>query len=282
MKLSTRPGLARTYASALMRSLPGLGPNGGVLPDTTLSLPGFFVSRSHLSAYADVCGFPASDRLPATYPHVLAFPMAMRLMSDRSFPFPLMGLVHIRNVITVAQPILASDPLELRVFAENLGEHPRGAQFDVVSEAYTADGLAVTSRSTYLHRSSSGGGGGNKPEPPQMPPTAVWRLPADIGRRYAAVSGDRNPIHLSAASARVFGFRTAIAHGMYTKARCLATLDARLPETYEVAVSFRQPLPLPSRAAFRASQSAAGWRFSVDGRAPHLDGALSPASSGGR
>lgn len=274
MKLTAPPNLARTYASVLVRSLPGLGPTGGVLPDTTLTLPGVFVSRQHLSAYAQVCGLPATDRLPATYPHVLAFPMAMRLMSDRTFPFPLMGLVHLRNVITVAQPISASDPLELRVYVENLAEHPRGAQFEMVSEAYTADGLAMTSRSTYLHRSSSTGGGGSQPEPPDTPPTAIWRLPADIGRRYAAVSGDRNPIHLSAASARVFGFPTAIAHGMYTKARCLAALDARLPAAYEVAVDFRRPLPLPSRATFRASQSAAGWEFSVHGRSPHLTGRL--------
>ena len=33
-------------------------------------------------------------------------------------------------------------------------------------------------------------------EPP--PVDAQWRLPGDLGRRYAAVSGDRNPIHMHA------------------------------------------------------------------------------------
>ncbi|WP_313885826.1 MaoC/PaaZ C-terminal domain-containing protein [Fodinicola feengrottensis] len=81
-------------------------------------------------------------------------------------------------------------------------------------------------------------------------------------------------MHLHAATARLFGFKTAIAHGMYTKARCLATLDSRLPDSYEVAVDFAKPLPLPSRATFSASRTPDGWDFSVTGRAPHLAGHL--------
>jgi hypothetical protein len=183
-----------------------------------------------------------------------------------------MGLVHIRNVITQARPVLADEPLELRVFASDLAEHRRGVQFAVISEAYTADGLALSSRSTYLHRTSSGSG--STTSEPAATPTAIWRLGADTGRRYAAVSGDRNPIHLHASTARLFGFRTAIAHGMYTKARCLAALDARLPDAYEVAVDFAKPLPLPSRATFAAARTHDGWDFSVAGRAPHLTGQL--------
>ncbi|WP_279581980.1 hypothetical protein [Fodinicola feengrottensis] len=163
MLVTEQPSLARTYATVLMRSLPGLGPTGGILPDTSLTMPGVTVSRPHLAAYAQVCGFPTSDRLPSTYPHMLAFPMAMRLMSDRAFPFALMGLVHIRNVITQIRPLSADDTLELRVYASDLAEHRRGIQFAIMSEAYTSDGLAWTSRSTYLHRTSSGSGSSDRP-----------------------------------------------------------------------------------------------------------------------
>ena len=52
-----------------------------------------------------------------------------------------------------------------------------------------------------------------------------WKAPADIGRQYAKVSGDYNPIHLSAVSAKLFGFPTAIAHGLWNKARTLAALE---------------------------------------------------------
>ena len=78
--------------------------------------------------------------------------------------------------------------------------------------------------------------------------TAHWRVPGDLGRRYAAVSGDRNPIHLHALSAKAFGFPRAIAHGMWTKARCLAAL--RLPDALTAEVRFKQPILLPSTVTF--------------------------------
>jgi acyl dehydratase len=61
------------------------------------------------------------------------------------------------------------------------------------------------------------------------PARPASRAPADIGRRYGLVSGDMNPIHLSAPSAKLFGFRQAIAHGLWTKARALAAMLPRQP-----------------------------------------------------
>ena len=75
-------------------------------------------------------------------------------------------------------------------------------------------------------------------------------MPGDIGRRYAAVSGDRNPIHLHGLSARLFGQQGAIAHGMWTKARCLAALQGHLPEAFTVEVAFKLPVRLPAKVAF--------------------------------
>ncbi|SCD77380.1 MaoC like domain-containing protein, partial [Streptomyces sp. DpondAA-D4] len=58
-----------------------------------------------------------------------------------------------------------------------------------------------------------------------LPAVAEWRLPGDLGRRYGAVSGDRNPIHLHPLTARLFGFPRHLAHGMWTVARCLAEAE---------------------------------------------------------
>ena len=60
--------------------------------------------------------------------------------------------------------------------------------------------------------------------------TVEWRLPGDLGRRYAAVSGDRNPIHLYPLTAKALGFPRQIAHGMWSLARCVAALENRLPD----------------------------------------------------
>jgi hypothetical protein len=237
-----------------------------------LTSEGVVVDRGHVAAYDRVCGFRLRDELPATYPHVLAFPLALELMAG-PFPFSPLGVVHIGNRIEQDRPLRADERLDLRVYAEGLAEHSRGRQFDVVAEAAT-DGVTVwRSRSTYLHREGSGGGASGRGgfEPPPL--RAVWRVPGDIGRRYAAVSGDRNPIHLHPLAARAFGQKGTIAHGMWTKARSLAALEGTLPEAYTVDVRFKLPLRIPGRATF----STAGSSFAVhDARGrPHLEGTIS-------
>jgi acyl dehydratase len=278
IQLGTPPATVPLFAKAALGGLPR--PRRiRRLPDTALVLPEQVVDRDHLAAYARVCGFPLSDRLPGTYPHVLGFGLALQLMTGRNFPFPLLGLVHIGNRITVRRAIHADERLTLQVRATDLEAHDRGSQF-TLSTQVTVDGAPVWSeRSTYLRRSGDRdkpAGSGHAVVPPPPEPTAVWQLAGDIGRRYAAVSGDYNPIHLHRLTARAFGFPQAIAHGMYTKARCLAVLDARLPEAYTMDVRFGRPTLLPSTVHVRIS-SAGGWKITVhnpDGR-PHLTGSIS-------
>ena len=108
-ELSEAPGLGGSYARALLSAVPVLGGGGGdEAPDHELALEGVTVDRGHLAAYDRVCGFRLSDALPATYVHVLAFPLALRLMTERAFPLPIVGLVHIENRIVQSRPIVAS------------------------------------------------------------------------------------------------------------------------------------------------------------------------------
>jgi acyl dehydratase len=105
----------------------------------------------------------------------------------------------------------------------------------------------------------------------------VWRVGPDEARAYAAVSGDRNPIHTSTVAARLFGFPRRIAHGMWSKARSLAALEGRLPVACTVDVSFKLPILLPSTVAFSAVQDTDGWHIALhDARTgrPHLVGSI--------
>ena len=252
------------------------------LPDDQIWRNGLEIDRSHLAAYDRVCGFALGDTLPATYPHVLAFPLAIELMASGDFPFAVLGLVHVGNAIEQLRPLRAGEPLDLLVWAERLADHPRGRTVDVVAEG-SVDGAPVwRDRSTYLHRERAGGAKGPDPsrEPPE--PSAVWDVPGDTGRRYAAVSGDRNPIHMHALAARLFGQPRAIAHGMWSKARCLAALQGHLPDAFEVEVAFKLPVRLPSRVAFASWRDGEERRFALHGARggkPHLEGALRPSSS---
>ncbi len=278
-RLEQRPGLTRLYAKAVTSAR---GRHGDRLPDITLELPEAKIDREHLASYADVCGFRHSDVLPATYPHVLAFPLAVSIMVDPAFPFALPGLVHVANKITQKRALGADERLTLRVSASNLREHPRGRQFDMLTEASVDGDLVWTESSTYLHRdASSSPARANTPSPARAntpsPATAIWHVPRNVGRRYAAVSGDVNPIHLNPLAARVFGFRRAIAHGMWLKARCLAAFEGRLPDALTANVEFKSPLLLPSTVGFASHPQGAGWTFTVaearSGR-PHLSGSI--------
>ena len=273
-ELDSTPSLATLYPKALLGGVLRK-PSGGELPDTELVRTGVVVDPAHLAAYNTVCGFRLSDELPATYPHMLAFPLQMALMTEPGFPFPLLGMVHVANRITQHRALRVSEPLTVRVRAENLRPHEKGRQFDVISEAWAGEHLVWTDVSTYLRR-GSGSGSSRRDQLAPPTPDAIWRVPGDIGRRYAEVSGDRNPIHLHPLTARLFGFPRAIAHGMWTKAHALAAFEGRLPEAFTVDVRFKQPVLLPAKAAFTSWSTSEGWAFELwSGPKPNLEGTIS-------
>ncbi len=286
-ELSQMPAAAGLFRRAVAASVRRRGTTSDRLPDVELVVAGVEVDRDRLWRYNSVCGFRVSDVLPATYPHVMAFPLTLALMTREDFPLPLIGLVHIQNTIEHRRPLDAGDRLDLAVRAENLRAHERGRVVDLVVSA-TVDGeVAWRSRSVYLRRTSSSGrggtggsgGDGERPLPPRA--TAVLRVGVDVGAAYAAVSGDRNPIHTSTIAARLFGFPRPIAHGMWSKARCLAALEGRLPDRFTVDAAFKLPILLPATVAYSGQRDAHGeWRFALhdakSGR-PHLTGTVAPS-----
>jgi acyl dehydratase len=284
-ELSSSPGMLPMFVRAGAGLIPGasrlpfISGGGSELPDTTLVLNDVSTDKERLARYDRVCGFDVSDTLPPTYPHMLAFPMQLQLMTDGSFPFGAIGLVHIVNEIVQHRPIRTTEELQVKVWATNLRDHPRGRQFDLRSEVRSSGELVWEETSTNLKRGKRNEDAAKEPEPPSaedLSPSATWELPGDLGRRYGAVSGDLNPIHMHPLSARLFGFPSAIAHGMWTKARCLAALDARLPERFTVKAAFRKPIILPAKVQFAERESATGIQFGVlsDEGASHLDAEL--------
>ncbi|MFD7292620.1 MaoC family dehydratase [Streptomyces sp. NPDC059897] len=229
------------------------------LPDTRLTVPGLRITQHHLTAYERACGF-ATERpeVPVTYPHVLGFPLAMRLMSERAFPLPLPGLVHTSIAITQQRDLTPTETFELGVRVRELQPHRRGTEAVVVTELHTEGEPVWQSTSTYLARHKTSAPAAEEPreatpaEP--LPELARWCLGDDLGRRYAAASGDRNPIHLHPLTARLFGFPRAIAHGMWTVARCLAEHKAHGP--VHVQARFKAPVLLPGEVAYAAQGPA--------------------------
>jgi acyl dehydratase len=280
---SMLPLFARAGAALIPGAshLPFVGGGGRDVPDTTLRLTDVAIDGDRLTAYDRVCAFDLRDTVPPTYPHILAFPLQLSLMTDPSFPFPAIGLVHIHNRITQHRPIRASEKLQIDVRATPVEDHPRGTQFSLRSEVRVGEELVWEEVSTNLKRGRGSEGatapGTDLPSAEELPATATWRLPGDLGRRYGSVSGDLNPIHVHPLSARLFGFPSAIAHGMWTKARCLSALEPRLPDAFTVEVAFKKPILLPGKVEFCEAETPAGIGFGVrdprKGRS-HLDGLI--------
>lgn len=288
------------------------------LPPTLLTELAVRVDPARLAGYARVCGYAAPDargtaatsrsstsgatdatgatgaegrpgadaELPLTYPHVLGFPLAARIMAARAFPLPLMGLVHTSIDLRAYAPLTATDRPDLVVHAAGLRPHRRGTEVVMVTEARLGGETVWSDRSTYLARHrvgappgrSAGGGpapgadhgpaeADEAPEVPEadggpLPEVARWQLGADLGRRHARVTGDWNPIHLYPWTARPLGFPRAIVHGMWTVARCVAAAG---PGVTRLSVAFRRPIPLPAEVVYAAetSYAAEGARFEV-------------------
>lgn len=231
------------------------------------------------AAYAKVCGFPVADPLPVTWPAVLTRGLQLGVMTAPEFPLPLLGLVHVRQTIAWARPVAASEPLGGSCRVEGHRVARRGGEFDLVC-AVTAGGEPVWTGVTTLLSRALPGDGVKRPRPPEapIPPgrSACWEIPEDQGRRYAAVSGDWNPIHLHALAARLFGFARAVAHGWWLLARALAELDDDVPPAGTLDARFLAPVPLPSTVRFVSGRVGGGVRFAVIGREPCVVGEVRP------
>ncbi|WP_460853748.1 MaoC family dehydratase [Nocardioides montaniterrae] len=259
-----------------VNQLPGIKKTGGDLPDVTLHRTAA-VERAQVERYNAVCGFPNKDVAPIPYLHMLAFPLHMELMTSAAFPFPAIGTVHLENSMTQHRPVAIGEEVSLALRAENLRASTKGKAWDMNVTATVGDEVVWESTSTYLRIGKGDKENGDPGLPLEMIDVKgpVWKLPENLGRRYAAVSGDRNPIHLYPITAKALGFKRHIAHGMWSKARCIAALESRLPDAVTVEVAFKKPIFLPGKAQFGAEQTATGYDFALvspKSGAPHLLG----------
>jgi acyl dehydratase len=251
---------------------------GDSLPELSAQSSGLCINQEHLQAYRQLCGFEQGQGMPGTYLHMLAFPLMLNILVQQQFPMKAMGQVHLRNKISVLQSFDQSQPLDMNAKISRSTITSKGLEWDIDVQLEVDNQLVWTSESTFLHRC--------KTDIERTKTTVIkkygkpqqWSTESDLGRRYARVSGDYNPIHLTDLTAKLFGFKQAIAHGMWSKARCLAAMDKHLPDYgYSVAVDFHRPLFLPSQVQFYTGVRQGQRRFSlfnIGGDQAHLDGVI--------
>ncbi len=227
------------------------------MPQLEVKQIGVQVNRKHLKRFNKVCGIDANtdlDYLPGSYPHILAFPLHMSLLTDRQFPFPLLGLVHLSNGLQQFRRISSHETLDIQCRLSTSKPHSSGISFDVITEVFSAGNKVWISKSTFLYISSKKTKTHKlkKHQPPRiLDNSSFWNLDKHLGRSYAKVSGDFNLIHLHKLSAQLFGFKQALIHGMWSKARLLAELEPQIAgRPFEIKVDFKLPVFIPSRVCF--------------------------------
>ncbi|HSW13731.1 MAG TPA: MaoC/PaaZ C-terminal domain-containing protein [Solimonas sp.] len=265
-------------AAGTAQRKPGREPQ---IPELSTGIATLSTNPAKLAAYNEVCGFEPGETLPITYPAVLANPLAMHLMAQPEFPLPMLGIVHVRNTIEQKRPLRADESYAVSVRTGETQRVKAGLEFQLVSE-FSLDGEALYKCvMTVLHRipGPKQAGGGKPPAPPaQLSEYVAFDVPENQGRRYAAVSGDYNPIHLYAPTAKLLGFNRHIAHGMWSLARCAALLQGQLgKEPGYLDVSFKQPLFLPGKVAIKHQKKGDTVEFALLARNSdkvHLAGSL--------
>lgn len=259
---------------AVLRWRAGLRP-GETMPALSCEARGV---QPQLGPWAALCGYPEASKLPLCAPQVWAAPLHLAIFAHARFPLAVAGLVHVEQTILQRRPLRGDETVTLRARLGGVRPARKGGTFDLHTQVEVSGEVPWEGVSTIFSRALPAAGG-PRPEAPAaepLPEAMQLEAPADIGRRYAAVSGDRNPIHLHPWLARPFGFAGAIAHGMWTLARGLALLGSATPEAGRLRASFHAPVVLPAALTLRWGTSTEGLRFRVEGARPHLSGALEP------
>ena len=272
LELAALPGLAAGRRRALAGgAVAAFRKQARRLPELALVHGPVTADTAQLSAYQHLVGASGTDDLPAGYVHVLGFPLSMALMTRPDFPLPALGMVHIANRVTQRRPLRFGESLTFTAWADGLRPHRRGALVDVHLTASAADDVVWSGTSTYLAKGvrvpgAEGAGEVQRVDVFVVPVGRhVWRLPADTGKRYAEISGDRNPIHTSRLGAKAFGFPRPIAHGMYTAARALAAVPQPVGP-FEWGVEFAKPVLLPATVVLEFGPREGGTAFTARSR----------------
>ena len=275
-----QPSGLRNMLRAAAGALPVV-PRGKQLPTRTVTVEELPIDRANVAAYAAVTGLRYGNNVPLTYPFALTFPAMMSLVTGFDFPFAAMGSVHLENHITQYRPIAATDTVGVQVHAENLREHRKGLLVDLVTDVSVGNDVAWHQVTTFLHQQRTSLSDEPKPPPQKQPkpppPSALLRITPSRIRRYAAVGGDHNPIHTNPVAAKLFGFPTVIAHGMFSAAAVLANIEARFPDAVKYSVRFAKPVVLPATAGFYVDEVDGGWELALRNVAkgyPHLTGTV--------
>lgn len=275
---ATLPGLPGLFWRMLTLRRKGLAP-GESIDLMQASMPSIETDQDLVARWCDMTGYRLEEGLAMPWPFIPAQRLTMALIADPAWPLRAMGMVHIRQTISQYQAVLMNRPYQAKVRVEGHETARQGRLFNFITDIIQDDRHCQTVESRYLVR-----GGGNPDLPREAPinrpatPTGPDRyLPANMGRDYARISGDFNPIHLYAWTAKPLGFSRQILHGMAAAAWLAKKMEDKagwssfLPSRLDIA--FKTPMLLPSTIIadiHEIEDQVCGTIWPQQGDAPHI------------
>lgn len=257
------PNLGPLYAKAATGVFGGKRSKSTELKTPAVAVRGAKVSAGRDQSFRELAGAPKSADAFFGHIHALIMPMQMELMSADDFPLPMMGLIHTENTYRQFAPVPVGSEVDIEVRVDGFRAHRAGTEVVLKATVTAADAggaesaagdapaVLVEEESVYLAKGRRLKDVGEAPEQQARPrfkppvPTAQWRLPGSIGRSWAKVSGDWNPIHVTGVTAKALGMPGVVAHGMYTASRALAESDVPEGAPFEFHISFAAPVIVP-------------------------------------
>ncbi|MFT6154859.1 MAG: acyl dehydratase [Bermanella sp.] len=262
LSFTSEPSNIKAMIKALVLPRKGFDKAVG-LPKITATWKAVKVDSQALNNYLQTLSLEKTDYLPILYPHIMVGSMHMNMLSHKEFPIRLLGSVHLKNRITQHQAIADDSIVDLYSQVARYRLVEKGVEFDFVTEVSIEERIVWEEVSTFF-KAGSFGGRQNPTEEKSFEleslanpePCGSWHVPNNRGKKYAKISGDYNPIHMSPLAAKLFGFKRDIAHGFGVLAETIEYSSAiaqagGMEKSLQVDVVFKAPIFLGSDATIK-------------------------------
>mmetsp|Transcript_13101 Transcript_13101/g.35676 ORF Transcript_13101/g.35676 Transcript_13101/m.35676 type:complete len:343 (-) Transcript_13101:289-1317(-) len=216
--------------------------------------------KKRLSKFLRLSSYPDSMQgvVPLMYPICESFRLNIQALLHPAFPFSVLRTVLKSISTTMYREVTHDEALVYRVQIDpkTFTRTDKGhIEVDIASMASSSKDNALVWRSTVravvLNPKAAKGGGAAAAQLDQdkLQIIDTWKHKADVGRKYGALNGDLNPIHLHSALSKMFGFKRPIAHALFQLSCTEASIRKHgIPVQYPIQmdVDCKRPTLLPA------------------------------------
>ena len=215
------------------------------------------IDLENLLAYRQYFDF--KSKLPLTYIYIIAQRALLHLMLHKDFTIAVPGIVHISNEILLNPEFSVNEEFEIKSSIHVPVKE--GSLFPTAIIQFYQNGIEVAKNvSNYIAKRKST----QKRSKREVNESTFgvpsfnenWFVKKSVGKSYAHLSNDKNPIHTSKLFAKIAGFKRPIAHGWYSVSRSVSTAEKQSEREFKTLhVAFSKPIYLPSNVQLELNGS---------------------------